>query len=135
MITGEDPVCAEPKLFVGGLRFEVTQDELKAVFQQFGPLKSAALLTHPDTGRSKGCGMVLFGKWAHAEAAQLSLNNQVHELSNPRPLTVKFADPQRWVLSGGRVHTHACARACTSVAGCVHVCCRLLASFRVCVLT
>jgi RNA recognition motif-containing protein len=91
----QDPVCAEPKLFVGGLRFEVTREEVTAFFSAFGPLKNAVLLTHKDSGRPKGCAMVLFTKWAHAETAQLSVNGVTNELSTPRAMTVKSADPQK----------------------------------------
>lgn len=95
MMGATDPVCAEPKLFVGGLRFEVTPEDVRALFGQFGTIKSAALLTHKDSGRSKGAAMVLFTKWVAAETAQLSLNGQINELTTPRAMTVKFADPQR----------------------------------------
>lgn len=95
IIMHPDPVCAEPKLFVGGLRFEVTREELHNHFMQYGSIRSCVLLTHKDSGRSKGCGMVLYNKWAEAELAQMSENGQINELSTPRPLTVKFADPQR----------------------------------------
>ncbi|KAF8067108.1 HNRNPA1 [Scenedesmus sp. PABB004] len=90
-----DPVCAEPKLFVGGLSFEISREEVQAHFQQYGPLKNVALLKHQDTGKPKGCAMVLFTKWAHAEAAVEAENGTSSPLSAPRQLIVKFADPQR----------------------------------------
>lgn len=95
MLLHADPVCAEPKLFIGGLRFDVTQAEVTNHFQQYGPLKSCVLLMHKDTGKSKGCAMALYHKWAHAEAAVEQENGAASDLSSPRPLIVKFADPQR----------------------------------------
>lgn len=117
-----DPVCAEPKLFVGerrrqaaadqrplrpaaldaltaspagGLRFECSRDEVFSHFSQYGPIRTCVLLKHQDTQKSKGCAMVLFTKWAHAEAAVNAENGTASHLSSPRQLIVKFADPQR----------------------------------------
>jgi RNA recognition motif-containing protein len=90
-----DPVCAEPKLFVGGLRFEVSREEVFNHFSQYGPIRTCVLLKHQDTGKSKGCAMVLYSKWGHAEAAVTSENGTASPLSGPRQLIVKFADPQR----------------------------------------
>mgnify|MGYP001811104183 CR=1 FL=1 len=88
-------VCAEPKLFVGGLRYEVTQDDLRAHYERYGPLRSASLLMHHDSGKSKGCAMVLFDAWTDAEAAVAAESGVATDLSAPRPAVVKFADPQR----------------------------------------
>jgi hypothetical protein len=86
-------VCAEPKVFVGGLRYEVTREDVEAAFRPFGNLKQVVLLKHRDSGKSKGCAMVLFESWTSAEAAIQQMNGS-SDLSAPRPLVVKFADPQ-----------------------------------------
>jgi hypothetical protein len=88
-------VCAEPKIFVGGLRYDVTQEDVGAHYLQYGPLRSAALLVHHDTGKSKGCAMVLFERWTAAEAAVAAEHGVVTRLSAPRQAVVKLADPQR----------------------------------------
>jgi hypothetical protein len=44
----------------------VSRDEVVNHFQQYGPIKSCVLLTHKDSGKPKGCAMVLYHKWAHA---------------------------------------------------------------------
>ncbi|KAI8470888.1 MAG: hypothetical protein J3K34DRAFT_385032 [Monoraphidium minutum] len=88
-------VCAEPKVFVGGLRYEVSQDEVSAHYSRYGPLRSSALLKHMDSGKSKGCAMVTFESWADAEAAVASENGTGTPLTAPRAAVVKFADPQR----------------------------------------
>jgi len=103
-----DPVCAEPKVFIGGLRFEVTRDDVFNHFQQYGPVKSCVLLTHKDTGKSKGCAMVLFHKWAHAEAAMEQDNGAPSDLTAPRPLIVKCADPQRQADLSPTITAAAC---------------------------
>lgn len=96
MLQREEPVCCEPKLFVGGLRFDATREEVVNQFQQYGPIKTCVLLHHKDTGKSKGCAMVQYLKWAHAEATVQQLNGTNSALSGEaRPMIVKFADPQR----------------------------------------
>lgn len=90
----EAPVCTDPKLFVGGLAFEIDREAVATHFGQYGPLRDCALLKHAD-GKSKGCAMVLYNSWAHAEAAIASENGAMNHLSGPRQLIVKFADPQR----------------------------------------
>lgn len=91
----EEPVCAEPKLFIGGLRFDIGREDIFNHFSQYGQIKTCVLLKHQDTGKSKGCAMVLYSKWANAEAAVNTENGTASNLSGPRQLIVKFADPQR----------------------------------------
>ncbi len=88
-------VCAEPKVFVGAIRFEVTQEEVQAHYARYGALRNVALLKHLDTGKSKGCAMVLFERWTDAEAAVAAEHGTQTELSAPRTSVVRFADPQR----------------------------------------
>jgi RNA recognition motif-containing protein len=88
-------VCAEPKVFVGGLRYDVSQDEVHAHFARFGALRHTVLLKHMDTGKSKGCAMVLFEHWAAAEAAVAAEHGAQMALTAPRPAVVRLADPQR----------------------------------------
>ncbi len=46
------------KLYVGGLPYSTTQDELKDAFSQAGSVDSASIITDRMTGRSKGFGFV-----------------------------------------------------------------------------
>lgn len=94
-----DPVCAEPKLFVGGLRFEVTREDVHQYFSKYGVVRTCVLLKHQDTGRSKGCAMILFDKWAHAEAA-VEHEHGTENLAGDRKLIVKFADPSKRAEDG-----------------------------------
>ncbi len=48
------------KLFVGGLPFTTTDDELQAAFADFGTVASAKVITDRETGRSRGFGFVEF---------------------------------------------------------------------------
>ncbi|MBP9813201.1 RNA-binding protein [Candidatus Saccharibacteria bacterium] len=46
------------KLFVGGLPYSVSDDELQAAFEAVAAVLSAKVITDRDTGRSKGFGFV-----------------------------------------------------------------------------
>ena len=89
-------VCAEPKLFVGALRYDATADDVRAHFAaRYGAVRSAVLLRHHETGRSKGCALVLLGSWTAAEAAVTREHGAPSPLTAPRPAVVRYADPQR----------------------------------------
>lgn len=86
-------VCGEPKIFIGQIPLECTQEDVLNLFRTFGTVKSASLMTHMD-GRSKGCAMVLYEKWAEAEAAMEACNGNAC-LGGDRALVVNFADPPK----------------------------------------
>ncbi|MBI2622980.1 MAG: RNA-binding protein [Candidatus Liptonbacteria bacterium] len=46
------------RLYVGGLPYSTTQDELKDAFSQAGAVESATVITDKMSGRSKGFGFV-----------------------------------------------------------------------------
>lgn len=46
------------KLFVGNLSFSVTNQDLKAKFEQHGEVESATIIINKDTRKSKGFGFV-----------------------------------------------------------------------------
>ena len=46
------------KMFVGNLSFQTTESDIRAAFEQYGPVESVAIITDRDTGRSKGFGFV-----------------------------------------------------------------------------
>lgn len=50
------------KLYVGNLDYTVTQDDLKAYFEEIGPVTDAVVITDRDSGRSKGFGFVEMGE-------------------------------------------------------------------------
>src|ERR1700693_6011376 len=65
---------AMTKLFVGGLPFDVTEDQLHEMFVALGQVASAKLITDRDTGRSKGFGFVEMPNDTEAQAAITKLN-------------------------------------------------------------
>ncbi|KAK1300335.1 Polyadenylate-binding protein RBP47C [Acorus calamus] len=64
------------KLYVGNLHFNITEDQLKQVFEPFGPVELVQLPLDPETGQCKGFGFVQFAQLEHAKAAQ-SLNGKL----------------------------------------------------------
>lgn len=84
------------KLYVGNLTYEVTDQELSDLFQPFGSVQSAQVITDRMSGRSKGFGFVEMSSNQEAEAAISALNGKEH---NGRALTVNEARPK---TEGGR---------------------------------
>ena len=87
----------ETRLYVGGLSFDTTEDQLRAYFAQAGTVNSAQIITDRDTHRSKGFGFVEMGSKAEMDKAIQMFNGK--ELDG-RTLTVNQATP-REVRGGG----------------------------------
>ena len=64
------------KLFVGGLPFSTTDDELQAAFADFGTVASAKVITDRETGRSRGFGFVEFDSDDEGKAAVAGLDGK-----------------------------------------------------------
>lgn len=79
------------KLFVGGLPFSTTDDELAELFAPHGTVASAKVITDRDTGRSKGFGFVEFENDDEGKAAEKALNGT--EVGG-RSITVNEARPK-----------------------------------------
>lgn len=62
------------KLFVGGLPFATTDDEMKELFSAHGTVASATVVRDRDSGRSKGFGFVEFENDEEGKAAEKALN-------------------------------------------------------------
>uniref|UniRef100_A0A7S4DX10 RRM domain-containing protein n=1 Tax=Lotharella globosa TaxID=91324 RepID=A0A7S4DX10_9EUKA len=62
------------RLYVGSLHFKVTEDDLRPVFETFGPLDFIDLHKDPATGISRGFGFVQYKKAADAKTALTNLN-------------------------------------------------------------
>lgn len=79
------------KLYVGGISFNTTQQELTDAFSQVGTVTSAMIIMDRITGRSKGFGFVEMSTDEEAQAAIEMWNNK--ELGGRR-LTVNVARPR-----------------------------------------
>ena len=79
------------RLFVGGIPFATTEEELRAFFAQAGNVVSAQIVKDRMTGRSRGFGFVEYGSDEEANAAVAKLNGA--ELGG-RKLAVSTARPR-----------------------------------------
>ena len=64
------------KLYVGGLNFTTTSDNLRTHFAQCGTVVSAAVVTERDSAQSRGFGFVEMSSDTEAEGAIAKLNQQ-----------------------------------------------------------
>ncbi|MDE2213251.1 MAG: RNA-binding protein [Patescibacteria group bacterium] len=79
------------KLFIGGLPYRTTGDELRDAFAQAGEVVSASIVTERETGRSRGFGFV---EMATDEAAQSAISMWNGKEFGGRNLTVSEARPK-----------------------------------------
>ncbi|OGL31042.1 RNA-binding protein [Candidatus Saccharibacteria bacterium RIFCSPHIGHO2_02_FULL_47_12] len=79
------------KLFVGGLPFSTTDEELGQLFAAHGTVASAVVIKDRDTGRSKGFGFVEYENDEEGKAAQKALDGS--DLGG-RSITVNEARPK-----------------------------------------
>lgn len=78
------------KIYVGNLPFTASDDEVRAMFSEFGTVESVSLITDRDTGRPRGFGFVEMSTGA-SEAIR-GLNSK--EMDG-RSLTVNEARPRQ----------------------------------------
>ena len=79
------------KLYVGGLPYSATEQELSDLFAQHGEVASARIITDKFTGQSRGFGFVEMSSDSEAQAAISALNGSQ---MGGRTLTVNEARPQ-----------------------------------------
>lgn len=87
-------------MYVSNLGFHITEDELRKLFEAFGQVSSAKVITDRETGRSRGFGFVEMGSDTEANQAMSKLNGKEME---GRAISVtiarekeKRADNKRW---------------------------------------
>lgn len=80
------------KLYVGGLSWNTTDDQLKDYFSQVGQVIDAVVIKDRDSGRSKGFGFVEYSSEEEANAAIEKFNGTEFD---GRSITVNMARPQR----------------------------------------
>lgn len=79
------------RLYVGNLAYGVTSEDLQEMFEQYGQVRSAQVLSDRETGRSRGFGFVEMDEDADAEAAIENLDGTEN---GGRRLTVNEAKPR-----------------------------------------
>ena len=84
------------RLYVGGLPYQTTEQDLIDLFEQIGQVASATVIMDRDTGRSKGFGFVEMDD----EAAQAAIDRLNGSSLGNRTITVNQARERQ--SSGGR---------------------------------
>jgi len=79
------------KIFVGGVKPEVTEEEFKEYFSQFGTVVESTLMLNKDTGRPRGFGFITFDNDQSVEAV---LAKQGEIIIKDKPVEVKRALPK-----------------------------------------
>lgn len=78
-------------IYVGNLSFNTSTNQLEGLFQSYGEVTRAQVITDRDTGRSRGFGFVEMADNEEAQTAISSLNGQ--EVDG-RELKVNEAKPR-----------------------------------------
>ena len=86
------------KIYVGGLPYSTTEQQLSDLFAVHGAVASSRIITDKFTGQSRGFGFVEMSSDSEAQAAIAALNGT--ELGG-RTLTVNEARPQEPRTGGG----------------------------------
>ena len=63
------------EIYVGNLSYDMTDDQLRALFAKYGVVDSARIITHRPSGKSKGYGFVEMPHRPEAELAVDKINN------------------------------------------------------------
>ena len=85
-------------IYVGNLSWQMTDEDLRALFEQYGSVTSAKIVKDKVSGRSKGFGFVEMSADTEAQAAISALNGTQF---GGRTLTVNEARPQEPRSGGG----------------------------------
>ena len=85
------------KLYVGNLSYSVNDSTLRELFEPFGAVETARVISDRDSGTSKGFGFVEMSN-SEAQTAMNSLNGRDHD---GRALKVNEAKPMEKRTGGG----------------------------------
>src|SRR5271157_2167214 len=78
-------------IFVGNLDFNATEEAVRSLFERYGAVNSARIMTDRDTGRSRGFAFVEMENESEADQAITALNG--HTMDG-RALNVNEARPK-----------------------------------------
>ncbi len=78
-------------LFVTNFSWNLTEEDMRGIFSEYGDLESVKLITDRETGRSRGFGFV---KFANADDADKALNELNGREFDGREIAVVVAKPR-----------------------------------------
>ncbi len=79
-------------IFIAGLTYRVTEHDLRDIFEDYGTVSSARVITDRETGQSRGFGFVKMEEKAAAERAIKELDEAEFD---GRIIKVNVARPRR----------------------------------------
>uniref|UniRef100_A0A6I8RXL0 CUGBP Elav-like family member 1 n=1 Tax=Xenopus tropicalis TaxID=8364 RepID=A0A6I8RXL0_XENTR len=82
------------KLFVGMVSKKCNENDIRAMFSQFGQIEESRILRGPD-GMSRGCAFVTFTTRSMAQMAIKAMHQAQTMEGCSSPIVVKFADTQK----------------------------------------
>ena len=85
-------------IFVAGLSYQITDADLKELFEEYGEVSSAKIITDRETRRSKGYGFVEMSNEGDGQRAIEELNDAEYD---GRTLSVSVARPRTERPAGG----------------------------------
>ncbi len=86
-------------MFVGNLPFDATEETVRALFSEYGTIRSINLVSDVFTGKCKGFGFIEM-EGHEARAAIAGLDGKT--VGGDRPLKVRFEDPRASGKKGRR---------------------------------
>ncbi len=87
-------------IYVGNLSYSIKEDELRKLFEEYGVVSSAKIISDRESGRSKGFGFVEMENDDEANSAIENLNGKEVQgrsinVSQARPRKESFANQNR----------------------------------------
>ncbi len=79
-------------IYTGNLSYDISEEDLKAAFEEFGEVTSAKIISDRYSGRSKGFGFV---EMPSDDAAKAAIDALAGKELGGRPLVVNEARPRK----------------------------------------
>ena len=79
-------------IFIAGLTYQITEQDLRELFEEYGTVSSAKIITDNFTGRSRGFGFVEMDNDEEGQRAIDQLNDAQYD---GRTITVDVAKPRK----------------------------------------
>merc|ERR1712168_1219782 len=101
------------KMFVGQIPRSMDENDLRKLFEEFGPIYQLNVLRDKDTGQSKGCCFVTF----YARKAALEAQNALHNIKTmsgmQHPIQMKPADSEKRNVEDRKLFIGMLSKKCT----------------------
>ena len=94
---GDIPENSNDELFVKGIGYDSTEDELRETFNKYGEIAQIKILKDKETQKSKGSGFVKFNE---IKSAVKALNDADNLICQGRNLLVKYSNDKEGELKG-----------------------------------